>query len=103
MKITKIQIIYLLAKKITYDPNKKSNLTKITYVTFHLRVGEPTQLITSSIWVNRVKNQPVLKFIKKFNPTHLEPVINWIGSLIPITYFDSSTINRRSSYFINRN
>jgi len=37
-------------------------------VTLYLWVGEPTWLTTGSTRVNRVKNQFVLKFVKKFQP-----------------------------------
>jgi len=34
----------------------------------YLRVGSPTRLTTGSVRVSRVKNQPVLEFVKKFQP-----------------------------------
>jgi len=37
-------------------------------VTLYLQVGEPTWLTTGSTRVSRVKNQPVLKFMKNFQP-----------------------------------
>jgi len=57
----------VLAKK-KHDLNAKPNLTKNTYVTLYLRVGEPTQLTQVEPVVSRIKNQPVLKFVKIFQP-----------------------------------
>jgi len=76
----------VLAKKITQpNPNSKPNLTKNTCVTLYLRVGEPTWLTMGSTWVSQVKNQLVLKFVKKFQPNLAQTRggLGWLADLNP--------------------
>jgi len=58
-------------------------------VTIYLRVGEPDWLTTGSTRVSRVKNQPILKFVRKFQPNPARTVVSRVDSRVPI-HFDNS-------------
>jgi len=47
--------------------------------------------------MNQVKNQPVLKFVKKIS-TQPEPVVSRVGSRVP-THFDTSGLKHKNRYF----
>jgi len=50
-----------------------------------LWVGEPTRLTTGSTRMSRVKNQPVLKFVNKFqpDPTRTRDEPGWLAGSDP--------------------